>query len=365
MLISVIIPFYNRVNTLRTCVESVLRADYRNTEIILVDDGSSDGSAEIADEFASKNSNVHVIHQQNGGVSAARNRGIDEARGEWITFVDSDDVVLPNHFDIVKYEGCDAELLMVGSGKRKPDNLVGVSGVNGKRIRSESAREYLMGPQFNPFKNIFYSIWDKFFKLDIINTYHIRFDESMSLGEDQVFVCDYLMHAGTMVHTTVPTYICVEWDTPVEHLGRKMRSPEDYLYNQIKGYEALRSLSMELKNRTAGKYAADFGINRPITKIVYGFAKECNRDLMEKGALLNFIETKVIPFLRTIDCKKYNAVNFDVRFTRYLLLKRGADTAYKWADLWVNHLQPVYNRMQSIFMMPKNFISYRMSKFFH
>jgi len=90
-LISVIIPVYDVETYLPKCVESVLRQTYTNLEIILVDDGSPDDSGRICDDFAERDSRVRVIHQKNGGLSKARNAGLDAAKGEYITFLDSDD----------------------------------------------------------------------------------------------------------------------------------------------------------------------------------------------------------------------------------------------------------------------------------
>lgn len=108
-LITVIIPIYNVEKYLRECLDSVLAQTYTNLEILLVDDGSTDGSGAICDEYAGKDSRIRVIHQENGGLSAARNTGLDAARGEYVSFVDSDDVVGP-HFIEVLYDA----LIQVG-----------------------------------------------------------------------------------------------------------------------------------------------------------------------------------------------------------------------------------------------------------
>lgn len=92
-LISVVIPVYKVENYLRECLDSVISQTYKNLDIILVDDGSLDNCPAICDEYAEKDSRIKVIHRQNGGLSAARNSGIDVARGEYITFIDSDDYV--------------------------------------------------------------------------------------------------------------------------------------------------------------------------------------------------------------------------------------------------------------------------------
>ena len=92
-LISVIVPVYNTEKYLTECVESIISQTYRNLEIILVDDGSTDLSGSICDGFAEKDSRIKVIHQENAGVSAARNHGLDECHGEYVAFVDSDDYI--------------------------------------------------------------------------------------------------------------------------------------------------------------------------------------------------------------------------------------------------------------------------------
>ena len=95
-MISVIVPVYNVERYIRQCVESILEQTYADLEIILVDDGSTDGSGSICDEYKLKDNRVVVIHKCNGGLSEARNAGLDIARGEYIGFVDSDDYIEPD-----------------------------------------------------------------------------------------------------------------------------------------------------------------------------------------------------------------------------------------------------------------------------
>ena len=90
-LISVIVPVYNVKEYLNTCVESILNQTYENLEVILVDDGSTDGSGEVCDSYAKTDTRVQVLHTKNGGQAAARNRGIEVSKGEYLTFIDSDD----------------------------------------------------------------------------------------------------------------------------------------------------------------------------------------------------------------------------------------------------------------------------------
>ncbi|MGG7201271.1 glycosyltransferase family 2 protein [Clostridium butyricum] len=103
-LISVIVPIYNVENYLRTCIDSIISQSYENLEIILVDDGSKDNCGKICDEYAVKDSRIIVIHKDNGGLSSARNAGIDICKGEFISFIDSDDFV-SDYFIELLYEG--------------------------------------------------------------------------------------------------------------------------------------------------------------------------------------------------------------------------------------------------------------------
>ena len=106
-LVSVIMPVYNTSPYLRQCMDSILAQDIEVPyEVLLVDDGSTDGGGEVCDEYAAKDERVRVFHQENQGLSAARNTGIDAARGRYYAFVDSDDVVLPAYLRTL-YEACE------------------------------------------------------------------------------------------------------------------------------------------------------------------------------------------------------------------------------------------------------------------
>ena len=108
--ISVIVPVYNVEQYLRRCIDSILAQTFTDFELLLIDDGSKDSSGEICEEYAGKDARIRVFHRQNGGVSTARNLGIDKAKGEWITFSDSVDELLPDAFEAVcgyMHEGID------------------------------------------------------------------------------------------------------------------------------------------------------------------------------------------------------------------------------------------------------------------
>ena len=113
VLISVIVPIYNTLNYLQRCVDSIRRQTYKYLEIILVDDGSTDRSGAMAEKFALEDRRIKVFHKENGGVSSARNLGIDKARGEYIGFVDSDDYIEPQMYERLLAVALQEELAMV------------------------------------------------------------------------------------------------------------------------------------------------------------------------------------------------------------------------------------------------------------
>ena len=98
-LISVIIPVYKVERYLPRCIDSILSQTYKNIELLLIDDGSPDSSGDICDEYAEKDPRVRMFHKENGGVSSARNLGLDEAKGDYIGFVDSDDYIAPGMYE--------------------------------------------------------------------------------------------------------------------------------------------------------------------------------------------------------------------------------------------------------------------------
>lgn len=119
--ISVIVPVYNTVDLLQRCVDSIRRQTYRNLEIILIDDGSTDNSGALAEKFALEDRRVRVFHKENGGSSSARNLGISKARGDFIGFVDSDDYIEPEMYERLLQVAVEENLLMVQTSRDEID----------------------------------------------------------------------------------------------------------------------------------------------------------------------------------------------------------------------------------------------------
>ena len=243
--VSVIVPVYNRDKTIKSSVESILKSEYRNFEILLIDDGSTDGTHEACQKLAACDTRVRFVHKENEGVSVARNIGLSMAQGDWITFVDSDDAILSCHLNVMSQEYSDSiDLIMTGhtSGNMIDGELVVSKDCKECHdvIKAPNAAAYLFN-DFKPFKNPVFPIWNKFFRRKILVNNKIKFDSTMSLGEDQVFLCDYLQYAKGLVHYGQKTYVNLAWPNLI-HLGSKLRTPSDYLFNQKKNYQALCSI---------------------------------------------------------------------------------------------------------------------------
>ena len=207
---SFIIPVYNCKAYLRTCVQSIWAAGLTDYEILLVDDGSTDGSGAVCDALAEEFPHIRVIHKENGGVSSARNRGIDEARGEYILFLDCDDTLDPE-----KLKALTADFPASGADMA----IFGIS-FDYYRNRQHYRSDVLCfdhdgvmdGGQWQQrFQELFAanaisSSCTKIFKRSILAENGIRFDESMFLYEDFEFVLRYMAHCGSIFNVPQAIY---------------------------------------------------------------------------------------------------------------------------------------------------------------
>lgn len=204
--ISVIMPVYNSEQFLRMAVDSVLNQTFEDFELILVDDGSKDQSGAICDEYAQKDARVKVIHQENGGICAARNTGMKAAEGEYLAFIDNDDEYLPNllednyalakeyNADVVKYGSITRAVFADGTEKdinRCVDKL--------EFISQESLKNYFIPLKRNLVLNV---IWNGLYRTDIIKKNNIQFNPYFKTGcDDQIFNIDVYDKITSMVVT--------------------------------------------------------------------------------------------------------------------------------------------------------------------
>lgn len=187
-IISIIIPIYKAENTIRRCVDSILLQTFGNLELLLVNDGSPDASGNICDGFAKQDSRVKVFHKENGGVSSARNVGLDNASGEWVYFLDSDDSIDEDYLaNFVKaLDGSD--WYIQGTTIRDEDKA---SVVRFDDCHKESKYEIM---QYILDHITIGSMWHRLFNRQIVEMYNLRFDQKLSFAEDEVFILQYMQH---------------------------------------------------------------------------------------------------------------------------------------------------------------------------
>ena len=208
-LISVIIPAYNAEKRLKTCLDSVCSQSWDNLEIIVIDDGSTDGTLRIARELAEKDPRISVTHQENRGVSAARNWGLDHCRGEWVRFVDADDLLTEDSIlNLYKRAEEGKSDLVIGGYEHR---FVDFSQVRNLANRDDtiSCDEYL--GFLNKYATSFFCgvLWNKLFRRDLIERQNVRFRSGLSYGEDFHFVCEYLREAERVSFSTAVVYCYV------------------------------------------------------------------------------------------------------------------------------------------------------------
>ena len=204
--ISIIVPVYNKENYLHKCINSLLNQNYDNFEIILVNDGSKDNSGRICDEYAKKDNRIKVIHKENGGVSSARNRGLDEASGMYIMFCDSD--------DFVNEEFC-SSLINLANGDEDCLVLAGVTELwDNDKTKDHLCPKFPEGESVALTKSEFCDLFvelnlhnqftlmhmpiNKLFSVNIIRKCNLRFDTSINYNEDFIFNLLYLEKVSTI-----------------------------------------------------------------------------------------------------------------------------------------------------------------------
>lgn len=199
-LVTIIVPVYNSEVCIDRCIGSLLNQSYGNLEIIMIDDGSTDASGEILDKYALTDSRFKVIHQMNAGVSSARNKGLEQAKGEWITFVDADDSLEKNYIKNLLPIDEDVQMTLCGMMRIMLDGRIlkweiykdaskeiEIKRCSIQEIMTKTKSYALTGPMCKLFKN------------SIIQQNNLHFPLDMNFGEDSVFVFTYLLYVKNIM----------------------------------------------------------------------------------------------------------------------------------------------------------------------
>lgn len=191
-MISIIMPVFNAVRTLERAVRSIQAQTCLNWELLLIDDGSTDGSDTLCDRLAREDGRIRTLHQLNRGASAARNAGLEVARGEWLAFCDADDWV-------------DSYWLELFVGQLRPDVELVVQGfhtVNGPWHGGHTGVNFsgsiAEGILYLAECKVLGYLWSKMLRRDVVERYHVRFDECFTFREDEDFLLRYMLHIQSM-----------------------------------------------------------------------------------------------------------------------------------------------------------------------
>lgn len=208
MTLSIVIPVYNTKKYLSGCLGSILTQSFTDFEILLIDDGSTDGSGELCDEFARQDCRIRVFHKENGGVSSARNLGLANACGEWIYFVDSDDCLLTGGLQtLIDCISDEVDIVMGGYKEVYEDGNVYTVNERTVRVLSKKQSVITLYVGYGSFYRYCGYMCIRLLRRSVIRGYNLVFDPSISIKEDTLFLMQYICKSnGITRQTTVPVY---------------------------------------------------------------------------------------------------------------------------------------------------------------
>lgn len=275
--ITVIVPIYNAEAYLSKCIESILNQTYSNLEIILIDDGSTDQSGKICDDFAKQDRRIEVYHTINRGLVAARKWGLERSTGEFIGFVDADDYIEPNMFEVLFESICNSDADFVHTGyieeNENDREFIEVLDYNNGlyELQSDEDREdflirFVLRPESERF--VSYSIWSKLYRSELIKSSYFLLQDDQQYGEDLYSLCLCILQSRRIYLKRCAMYHYVARNSSMSHLQKT-----DYY---IKEMELIANLIKTIRNYNISSY------NRLKEHICY-FIKSKSLHLIEKS----------------------------------------------------------------------------------
>ena len=210
--VSIIIPVYNAQKHLKRCIDSILKQEFEDFEAIFIDDGSTDKSPKILDEYALKDTRIKVIHKENSGVSDTRNVGLKHAKGKYIQFVDADDWLAEHSTkELVRaIEQTKSDLVVADFYRVVGEHISRKGSILSNEVLS--LQDYAEWMMESPADFYYGVLWNKLYRKSIIDEHHIKMDKDLSFCEDFVFNLEYLLHCKTITPLQIPVYYYVKTD---------------------------------------------------------------------------------------------------------------------------------------------------------
>ena len=316
MRFSVIIPVYNAENTINRCVDSLLNQSYEDFEIVLVNDGSKDRSGELCREYAERLPNVKYVAKENGGVSSARNAGLDVAEGEYILFVDSDDYVLDRYFESLEQND-------------RTDYLI--FDIQIKRNESLEEKVFPWNPSEEMWQNVLQLVTsrgggpcNKRFRGKLIRKHGIRFPDDLNVGEDFVFCLNYLCCAASSEKCDQVLYCVDESSDHSLTRGYHPDSVEQALRIYRYAFSIIDSSDLSEQHKNMLRSVLDYNY--------YRTAFACIKDFLEQKDISFFHVRKKIKEM--LACFWYNRYGLPKaqggvhRYMRWCVYKQNSFCAY-------------------------------------
>ena len=249
-MVSIILPVFNAERFLSQCLDSILRQTYQDWELIAVDDGSKDGSIEILKSYEKRDNRIHIISKENEGVSIARNVALEQTHGDYIYFVDSDDIVMHEALMILVKAMDSSNATFVKSDFLPIDEQGKQVFINKKQvIRRRYDGRVMDSEKF--FKKILmkeYFLWTCLFQKDIIVKNHIQFIPHCRLMEDAAFVADYLLYSDRNVYKDACVYGYRKYEGTVSAVNKDYTEDMNLIKKHIKQYPKSYNHIFLLKN---------------------------------------------------------------------------------------------------------------------
>ncbi len=202
--ISIIVPVYKAEQHIKKCLDSIREQTYKDFEVIIVDDGSPDNSGRICDHYSELDTRFTTIHQKNKGASSARNTGLTQAKGKWVTFIDSDDWISPQYIENY-FNGEMADIIFQGIQKEHRNKTI-----TQLRLDENPTKDFITDLLYIEQNNLLGWSFNKILRNDIIKNNNIKFPIGISLREDLIFCLKYLQYAKSITWRDVTLYHYVE-----------------------------------------------------------------------------------------------------------------------------------------------------------
>lgn len=319
-MISIIMPVYNKYNYLTKSLNSIINQTYKDFELIIVDDGSSDGSEKLCDEFAKKDERIRVIHLKNSGVSNARNVGLDNAKGKYLQFIDSDDYISEDMLEKLYNKAAEHDVDIVISGITKVNHNYEVMSttipqLEGVKSKNEMLENFASEQRSS---GIYGYISNKFTKKSIVEKFKLRFNTNIRLAEDLDFYLELYRHIHSVYFYNTSFYYYIQ-DTDnnslIEYskneyptqISISLKQKELLSQNNMLNDANLKTINLVITNFTLcyiyDKF--DFSYSKYKKNLVYVYSNNAIQSSLSKNNQTNFNKIIVFFTLKNISYLSY------------------------------------------------------------